>query len=171
MKWMYLVVLAGGVLVFMLFASGCDSGSSGLGPNDGDTADGDACLCEVGCDAEGNCLAECAFDYDCPAGQVCSDGQCRNPGDVVPDGDNGTDDKPDGDTIIDPDGDSIAEDGDEDAEYDVDFETDIPHDPSNPWIQVDPLSVDFGAVPLGSAKRWLWIPSICMMSSTRLCLN
>lgn len=146
------------LLVLILLAA-CDN-PAGTGYVDGDQG-GDICPCPEGCNPDGSCKGDaCVTDMDCPPGEYCEGGACypfdpggdESEGGIKPDGD-----LPfvDGDLIGDQDwelGDDFA-DGDElyptdgDEDYDIEFETDIPHHPDNPWIMVDPKSIDFGAVP------------------------
>lgn len=137
----------------------CDSQVGGIGISDGDISG--SCICEFGCHPDGSCKGEiCEDDLDCPPGEMCLDGECviiNKDGDA-PDGDSVDGDGPnivnDGDFASDGDLDrpDSPTDGDMDEEYGIDFETDIPHDPSNPWIFVDPLRIDFGAVPQGTVE-------------------
>ncbi len=142
------------LVLLMLFAlmAGCSSSSE-------DTTDGDqgtVCDCpgEQSCDSLGNCIPDCIENTDCPSGQICEQetGLCIQSsipidGDLDADGD---------DPVFPTDGDLDTE-GDDpwsnletDLEYDLIYETDIEHSAQNPWIQVDPVAIDFGAVPVGS---------------------
>ncbi len=149
------------MLFFMPVA--CDN-SAGTAA-DGDVADGD-CDCPYGCDDNGTCLGQpCQDDIDCPSGMLCEDGVCTSTDPVI-DGDT-IDGDSDGKPILDGD---IEDDGtddpaDGDSEFGIDFETDIPHSDDNPWIQVEPLLVDFGAVPLWSTlDKQVRISNIGMMT-------
>lgn len=119
MRWTSFLFPTLGLLALCLGAFGCDSGASGQ-PADGDDM---PCLCASGCDADGNCLAECESGEDCPPGYICNEGTCEDSRKT-----------PDGDAS---DGDGNFPDGDD------------TRDPSKPWIQVDPLYLDFGAAALG----------------------
>ncbi|RJO65749.1 MAG: choice-of-anchor D domain-containing protein [Myxococcales bacterium] len=96
---------------------------------------------EKNCTESGDCLVICGIDADCSAGQLCINNECRTPGS----GDNSDGDKPvtDGDEV----------DGPFPDITDVDFETGIPHDESNPWITANPKSLEFGAAPLLSSRE------------------
>ncbi len=136
-------------LMVVVFAIGCDSGSAGTSV-DGDLPGDPACDCPYGCDDLGECLpGPCETSTDCPPGQICDGGYCQNAGET--DGDEDTPN--DGDL----DGKPNETDGDlseaeADGDIDLEFETDVPHDENNPWIVVDPLRIDFGAVPLHSTR-------------------
>ncbi len=143
----------------LFFGFGCDD-SAGL-PADGDVSEAPPyCDCVNGCNPDGSCiLSECADDADCPSGQFCIDGECKLP--TIDPGDEDLAGDVDGDKIdgdIQPDGDTPNinpndPDGLLDGITDIDFDTDVPHLESNPWIMVDPLSLDFGAVPQLSQRQ------------------
>ncbi len=137
-------------LALMLAACG---GSGGEPAEDGDQVVCD-CPGNLPCDAEGVCIPECGNDFDCPTGQFCDrdQGLCQ---DRPTDSDGDLDD---GGETPDPDGDVNTEeperdfpDLDGDSDYDLVFETDVEHDAVNPWVQVEPAELDFGAVPVGGS--------------------
>jgi len=146
---MFNLAMAVIVLVFTLAA--CSSGSSGSGDDnkDGEDSDGDStgCFCAFGCNPDGSCMSQpCDEDTDCPIGYFCDDGKCVDP-DNPADGDSGSSVDPDGDKGNDniPPKDDLV-----DAITDVEWETGIPHDEKDPWIQVSDIRIIFGAIPIGS---------------------
>lgn len=110
------------ILLLALTAS-CSSKSKGTKLPD------PTCTCPNGCNSDGSCKPECTIDTDCPAGENCLDGVC-----VAPDGDGGDTDVIDG------------EGGDKDGGESEAAENEIERDSADPWLKVDPESLNFGAV-------------------------
>ncbi|RJO69572.1 MAG: choice-of-anchor D domain-containing protein [Myxococcales bacterium] len=145
----------------MLLASACAGSAGDPEPASDDDAGDLACGCSAGqvCDETGACVTPCAENRDCPAGEFCNAalGICRS----RPDPTDGDFDPPfptDGDGIV---GEDEKPEVDGDFDSDLIWETDIEHDSANPWIQTEPRTLDFGAVPLGdSAERTLDILNI-----------
>lgn len=143
--------LAIAVIVLAFTIAACSSGSSGSGNDsqDGDESDGDvgSCFCAFGCNADGSCKSQACDDgSDCPIGYVCDNGKCFDP-DKPSDGDSDDSTGPDGDNVDNniPPKDELVEGID-----DVEWETGIPHDEKDPWIQVSDIRIVFGAIPIGS---------------------